>query len=354
MDGAITDSARDAMLRAAVAGVDRVTLTAALARADDPHHPVPTPVANALHALRRHRDPAAVIGKVQYRATLPYAAAVLADACLAATVEVLGEDADEPDRAQLLAALDQVVEEHGASIVTVMLASVADSDMPSSDLCFDLLAADPRWHLAGWEAFEREGGPAPPGAPAGAPTEQREARRERKRRETEARRRRAEADRRADEQRRARRRRDRPGPATGAATRAATDPTETGHRRPTVTRRAVLTPAQEEEFDRGHPWVGGLVKVWVPYAAGGVDDAGERGKVRPSVVVAGSATQLLVRPGYSEGGMKSRDWKAVPLAHWRHAGLDQATWVDVETVRVELPEAGPFGRLSPEDWNALW
>jgi hypothetical protein len=73
------------------------------------------------------------------------------------------------------------------------------------------------------------------------------------------------------------------------------------------------------------------------------------------VVVAGSPTALLVRPGYSEGGAKSRDWKSVPLGHWRRAGFDQPTWVDAETVRIARDdESKPVGWLSPEDWNALW
>ena len=72
-------------------------------------------------------------------------------------------------------------------------------------------------------------------------------------------------------------------------------------------------------------------------------------------MVAGSPTHLLVRPGYSEGGTKSRDWKSVPLSHWRRAGFDRPTWIDGETLRVPRPqEQQPVGRLTPEDWNALW
>jgi hypothetical protein len=73
------------------------------------------------------------------------------------------------------------------------------------------------------------------------------------------------------------------------------------------------------------------------------------------VVVAGSPTDLLVRPGYSEGGMKSRDWKSVPLRHWKRAGFDQPTWIDSETLRVPRPvDGGPVGWLEPDDWNSLW
>ena len=37
-------------------------------------------------------------------------------------------------------------------------------------------------------------------------------------------------------------------------------------------------------------------------------------KSRPCVVVAGSPTELLVRPGYSEGGALSRSWNSARLA----------------------------------------
>ena len=61
-----------------------------------------------------------------------------------------------------------------------------------------------------------------------------------------------------------------------------------------------------------------------------------------------------VCPGYSEGGVRSRDWKSVPVRHWRRSGFDQPTWIDVVSVRVPRPELGPTGWLEPEDWDALW
>ncbi len=73
------------------------------------------------------------------------------------------------------------------------------------------------------------------------------------------------------------------------------------------------------------------------------------------VVVAGSTTHLLVRPGYSQGGLDSRDWKSVPLRHWRKAGFAQPTWIGLELVRVaRQADQVPIGWLTPEDWNALW
>lgn len=123
---------------------------------------------------------------------------------------------------------------------------------------------------------------------------------------------------------------------------------------PRLTRRASLTPAQEEEYDRNDPWATGVVYAWVTFDSVDPDQPEVEGKSRRCVVVAGSSTALLVRPGYSEGGMKSRDWKSVPLRHWKQAGFDQPTWIDSETLSVPRPDEGPVGWLAPEDWNALW
>ena len=106
MEGPITDSAREAMLLAALDRVDARSLRESLQVVSDPRFPIAKPVANALAALRKHRDPKSVLGRAQYRAALPYAAAVYAEPCLAAVIEALGEAADDPTRDQLLEAID--------------------------------------------------------------------------------------------------------------------------------------------------------------------------------------------------------------------------------------------------------
>ena len=356
MEGPITDSAREAMLLAALDRVDARLLKEALQRVADPHFPIARPIANALAALRKHRDPASVLGRAQYRAALPYAAAVYAEPCLAAVIEALGEHADDPSREELLEAIDAVGGEFDDGTVTVMLASVADGDMPASDLCFSVLDGDGRFALTGWQEFERAAAePSRPVNPAatGASPEQRDARRARKQRDAEERRRRAEAAARAAEQVRLARKKERaaaterPAGSSDVATPAPVLPTM-GRRQP------VLTPDEEEEFERDDPWSAGVVLAWVPFDAADADHPDLEGKVRPCVVVAGSPTHLLVRPGYSAGGVTSRDWKSVPVRHWRRSGFDEPTWIDVDAVRVVRPETGPTGFLEPEDWNALW
>jgi hypothetical protein len=357
MEGPITDGAREAMLQAALSRVDVRALRDSLQSVTDPRFPIAKPIANALASLRKHRDPLSVLGKAQYRAALPYAAAVLAEPCLGAVIEVLREHADDPTREQLMEAIDAVGPDYDDVMIAVMLASVADGEMTASDLCFDVLDTDERFGITDWARFEREGAaptPATPRAPATATAEQREARRARKQREVEERRRQSEARAKAADQVRRARKSER---ATSSGRQGEPDRAE----RPASPvapslgrRRALLTPLEEEEFDRDDPWAAGVVLAWVPFDAVDPDHPDLEGKIRPCVVIAGSPTHVLVRPGYSEGGVKSRDWKSVPVRYWRRSGFDQPTWIDVEAVRVPRPEIPPAGWLAPDDWNSLW
>jgi hypothetical protein len=363
MEGPITDSARAAMLRAAVARVGRDQLRQALAFMVDSQVAVPKAVGNALNALRKHRDPAQVVTRAQYRAALPYVAAAVSDECLTRTIEVLGDHSDDPTREQLVEAMEQVRDSFDDVTIAVMLASVADGEMPASDLCFDLLATDERYGLTGVTDPGTEPDPgtaAPDAAPVPVVTaEQREARRLKKQRDAAERRKKAEAARRASEQVRRARKQERAsgsGPVAGepSPVRSGTGTSVPGET-PRLIRRASLTPLQEEQFDRDDPWVTGVIYAWVPFDAVDPSQPGLDGKSRRCVVVAGSPTELLVRPGYSDGGVKSRDWKSVPLGHWRRSGFDQPTWIDTEILRVPRPtDQEPVGWLSPEDWNALW
>jgi hypothetical protein len=363
--GVITDSHRATMLRAALARLGREELRQALSLAIDPGHQIPKAAANALNALRKHRDPASVVDKLQYRVALPYVAAVVSDACLTRTIELLGDHSDDPTREQLLTAIEAEGDEFSVATVAVMLATVADGDMASSDLCFELLATDERFGLTGWAELDASPGSGTAAGAKGQPRadgpspEQREARRLKKQKDAEERRKKLEAARRAGEEVRRARKKERLAGAGAPTPKVGPSPAEsTSGVAPRLTRRALLTPAQELEFDRSDPWVAGVVFAWVPFdptAIAGPQVEGENGKTRRCVVVAGSATHLLVRPGFSEGGLKSRDWKSVPLAHWRRSGFDQPTWIDVDVLRVPRdPEQAPVGWLSGEDWNDLW
>jgi len=363
MEREITDDDRASLVRFAVARVGRDEMKAALVRTNDPTFQAPKAVTNALNALRKHRDPAGVVTRPQYRAAVPYLAAVVADACLSRTIEVLGDHSDDPTEEQLLEALEEVRGSFSDVTVGVMLASVADGDMPASDLCFSVADGDERFGLTGW-GVQQGTGPGRQSAPSverATTPEQREARRLKKQKDADERRRKLEAARKAGEQVRRARKQERSNAASAAAMASAHEPGRPGAAEgreasvaPRLTRRASLTPAQEDEYDRNDPWTTGVVYAWVSFDSVDPDQPEVGGKSRRCVVVAGSATALLVRPGYSEGGMKSRDWKSAPLRHWKQAGFDQPTWIDSETLAVPRPEEGPVGWLAPEDWNALW
>ena len=68
MEGTITDSAREAMVLAALSRVDVRSLKESLQLVADSRYPIAKPIANALAALRKHRDPVSVLGRAQYRA----------------------------------------------------------------------------------------------------------------------------------------------------------------------------------------------------------------------------------------------------------------------------------------------
>lgn len=395
MEGGITDEARSAMLRAALALVGRQEMRAALASAAEPGRGTPRAAVNALHALRKHRDPTDAVGRAAYRSAVPWVATAIADDCLSRTIEELGDASEDPTSEQLLSALDRVRAQFSDVTIAVMLATVAGAGMPASDLCFAILSEDERFGLSDVSDPEADpDGDVPDGSDAPSDSDhpdatvaaadgnparsaqptsdteavalaQREARRVRRRQEAEAKRKRSEVSRQAAEQARRARKQGRSGsppPPSGKGERRT--PPLVVPTAPRLTRRALLTPAEREEFDAGDPWVAGVVVAWVAFDASHPDElsdldqpgtAAGDGKERPCVVIAGSPGHLLVRPGFSEGGLISRDWRSTPLRHWRSAGFERPTWVDHEPRRI--PREGvhaPQFWLVPDDWNALW
>ena len=148
MDVESTKQNRAAMLREAMTKVSPTELKAALNLATQSGTRPSKAVYNAMLALRRHHDPAPYLIRPQYRPTVPYVAAALSDECLTRTVELLGDNSENPSREQLLAALDTVRSDFADPVIAVMLAWVAQDGLPSSDLCAELLATDPRYGLA--------------------------------------------------------------------------------------------------------------------------------------------------------------------------------------------------------------
>jgi hypothetical protein len=148
MEVDITTLDREELLRETVLKVGAPELKAALDLATQPGYQPPKAVHNALLALRRHHDPASYLVRAQYRPTVPYLAAALSDECLTRTIEVLGDHSEDPTREQLVEALDTVRSDFADPVIAVMLAGVAHDELPSSELCVQLLATDPRYGLA--------------------------------------------------------------------------------------------------------------------------------------------------------------------------------------------------------------
>lgn len=139
---------RESLLRRAVTGAEPGELRTALELATRSGFQPNKAVHNALLALQRHHDPCPYLSKTQYRPAIPYLAVALSNECLNRTVEVLGDNSDDPTEEQLSEALDAVRSEFSDTVIAAMLATVAYDDLPSSDLCARLLATDERYGLA--------------------------------------------------------------------------------------------------------------------------------------------------------------------------------------------------------------
>jgi hypothetical protein len=105
----------------------------------------PVAIRTALRALRRKRDPATALQQPQYRPTAPLVAEAISEPCMDAVVVALGDAADEPDRSQVLEALEAVRDRFPVSMVALMLAYVSVTDMPAADVCAAILASDERF-----------------------------------------------------------------------------------------------------------------------------------------------------------------------------------------------------------------
>jgi len=114
-------------------------------------------------------------------------------------------------------------------------------------------------------------------------------------------------------------------------------------------RDIMLTPAEQALFEPTHPLAGWVVMTDVPFDA--VDPAAPEvhSKIRPALVVAGSATALLVRGIYSD-----------PFVHrvlfqpWRRVGLDHLSYIDDRRFAVAMDDTvTKLGQLSDAEWNLL-
>ena len=293
MEGPITDSAREAMLLAALTRVDAAVLPGLAPGRVRP--PVPDLQADRQRPGRAAQAPGPQVGArtgpVPGRPARTRPPSTPSRAWPRSSRR-WATHADDPTRDQLLEAIDAVGADYDDVTVAVMLASVADGDMAASDLCFTLLDTEERFGLTGWRAFERTAAPderrARAPASGGATEEQREARRAKKQRDAEERRRKAEAAARAAEQVRQARKKERaaPRPPLGARPGGPAPAPVLPEPRPPAGR---ADPARRRRSStattRGRPawsWPGSRSTPTTP------DHPGLDGKVRPCVVIAGS------------------------------------------------------------------
>ena len=319
-------------LRRAVLAVPPEQLRAASSRiSEEMIRALPGPARPVANQLRRSSDPAALLRRLPNLTVLALVADVLTDECLDATREALGDAADDPSMNQLQGALDTVLEDHDPALVRVMLAVVAEAEAEAADKCDELLTTDERFALP---EEDEAADAARPAARSGPSEEVLAKRRERKE---------AEKARRAAQRERANRPK---AKKKGSAAPAPAEEPPAPAAPPVAPRRQPANvPAG---FDADHPLVGSVVLADVPF------DAGIGGKTRPAVVVAVGDDELLVRAAYSEGGMHSRTWQAHEVTDLAAAGLTKPTWIEPDARAIPADVGDAIGRLSDDDWNALW
>jgi hypothetical protein len=291
---------------------------------------------------RRSSRTLKIVVELLVRPTLDLVTAALGDA-----------RSTDPSYDDLMSVLPEVVAQHGARRVALLLAYAVDDKWAAADPCQRLLEADDRFvpHALGEpvdDALEatpsRPTRSKPAGTAAGQPRPKRDKRDRRKATSTQA---------------PPRYKKKRP---SGSNVEAEAPPEPVSADPPPVTlngvairpdaheRRTIRLVGSYRDLDRNDPMVGRLVLAEVVFAG---PIAG--GKVRPCVVVAASGRDdLVVRPCYSEGGRRAGDFRAVPVNDVQRAGLDRITYVSHEERCIPRSSvADELGWLSEADWNQL-
>lgn len=280
--------------------------------------------------LRRAPDPLGTLRRLPDLSVITMVADLLTDDCLNAFRDELGDDADDPSREQLVAAVDPMLERFGAPAVRLTLAMVAVTDAEAAELCRSLLVEDERVRID----VPVRTTPTITTAAAKEPVSD----------EVKAQRKARKAERKAKA----------PAPVERQRYRKGSKPTSATHEPassssvPIASRRSPTdVPAG---FDIDDPLVGMVVIADIPFD----DEVGA--KTRPAVVLAANADELFVRPGYSDGGLQSRRWQSHALRDWAAAGLHEQTWIEdgARTIARSDAHADPLGRVADDDWNALF
>lgn len=332
-------------LQAALQVVDVADIKSLVRESPELSHVLHAAVKLSPPALERMPKPWIALKRADMSAQLELAHALTEDV-LEATRDALGDAADEPTVEQLREVLDALIERFGAVRVTLLLAVVAAGAGPAADACDEVLDTDERLALD-------EAAPARPVASTPAKQVAPEVKDQRKARREEQKAAKAKKVADAARAKEALRERIRERSAADAP---AEQPTPTVVREVIVAPRApAVTPSEARRFDIDHALVMAVVIATVRFYGRDPDHPELDRKQRPCVVVGVAKDALLVRPGYSDGGMQSRQWQSHQLRDWSQAGLDGPTWIETKSHIVRRNEASePLGYLTVHDWNALW
>ena len=276
---------------------------------------------------------------------------------LGLVIEALGEDAEDPSEAQLRQALEKVSQFTSLGERRLLLAVAIHDHFTAAPHCVTILGEEP-YRLDLTEKPEPSAGAAkvPARAVANVDPELKERRKERRREEQAKRRAQKERGADADRQLRARQ------SSARAAAAAETDATDLAAKASVRAsgiqehwRSPMLTPPEVSKFNADDAWSGGLVYVYIPYDSRDPEKPMETGKIRPAIVVAGNADQLLVRACYSSSGAIGERFAGVALTKWLQLGLDGPSTVDdLKHVIERQGTSSPRAWIALADWNMLW
>jgi hypothetical protein len=292
-----------------------------------------------LRSLQQRRDVSA------FAVNAPIAAAkglleLLAMDPLEKVITLLGDHAESPNLEQLTTAVDSLLEGGSSTddVVAVLTFAIGE-EFPAAPHCRVLLEERPEFALP--ELPES----ATNNSLLALKTIDPEVREQRKaRREEEKKRKRNSAPVHPARPTRAKNEK-KPTPA-------ASPPRAVEAAPPVERRQVVLTPGELERFSTEHPFAATVVLADIPFDAVDPVTPELRTKARPALVVAASDTAILVRGIYSNPSTTR-----VLFQPWRRLGLDHVSYIDdsrTPLVLSSLDELERLGRLSDEEWNALF
>jgi hypothetical protein len=293
-----------------------------------------------LRTLQQRRD----VTAFAVSAPLPAVAGVLELLAIAPQekiVVLLGDHADSPSYEQLSVALDEMATDGSSTDELVALLAFAVSEkFPAAGHCHRLLEERPELELPALPEVESGAKLLSPRETDPEVREQRRARREQERQ-----RKKGPVSSRPSRP---------PKTKTRGVVEAPGSSVSTSSREPVAPldrRRYLFTPLEIERFDTGHPLVGTVVLVEVPFDAIDPTTPELTSKSRPALVVAANDDTVLIRPIYSNPGSTRSLFQP-----WRRLGLDHVSYIDDARMMVGVSSDAPLvrkGQLTDVEWNAL-